>query len=110
MAVSNADADCNFAQTCKDIHLIEGPGLVAVCKTKPGYDELAFFDLDLEIGNDHGQLICPGNGFSFTCGRFELIDGHVLSAYCLKNDRFQASTSTTASRTQMANYYRVAGL
>ncbi|KAH7307642.1 hypothetical protein KP509_22G070200 [Ceratopteris richardii] len=103
MAVSNADADCNFAETCKDIQL-EGPGLVAVCKTKDGYDALAFIDLDLEIGNKDGQLVYPGTGFSLSCSRIELIDGHVLSAYCTKNFRFESSTSTIDLNNCFQNY------
>lgn len=83
-----------FAQTCVNVYvqnIYEKTELYASCKSKAGAYKDTSINLDLWIGNDHGNLVwCDGginynNYFSRTCGWMSLSnDNKTLYAKCQK--------------------------
>ncbi|KAH7283033.1 hypothetical protein KP509_35G058100 [Ceratopteris richardii] len=92
VSLSTANANCNFASSCKRMRL-KGSVLRAVYKDAKGRYDWTSIDLNDSIGNDNGKLACHYYSFKDSCEDLALEDGHTLTASCEGEDGIYHETS-----------------
>jgi len=87
------DAQCGFSVSCSSESL-SGTTLSATCLDNNSNQVPSSIDLNGNIGNNDGQLVCPGSDFSATCSGIALSsDQYTLIATCTTNILISVSTS-----------------